>query len=106
MQELTLNNATPNQTEALMAIFKQLNQARKFGAWYGDDINNWELQWGYNNQSGNVYCAISNGVTIATPDFRPSDITYYVYCEENGELEFNTYQEAYEYEAANKAINA
>lgn len=93
--QLTLNNATPNQMEAVMEILGQVKTARQVGCYEGEDVNSWEFDWGYNERSGNVYCAISNGVTIAAPDFRPSQISFYVHDEEGEEEEFDTYEEAY-----------
>lgn len=94
---LTLNNATPNQMEAIMEIAKVLNEARKVEAWeaYPYGLTEWEKEWGYNECSGNVYCALDNGITIAAPDFATGDISFYVITEEGEEEEFETYLEAY-----------
>jgi len=94
--QLTLNNATPNQMEAIMEITHQLKLARQIEAYdflpYGR--TEWEKEWGYNEQSGNVYCALDNGITIAAPDFASGDVSFYIYTEEEGEVEFDQYVQA------------
>jgi hypothetical protein len=95
--QLTLNNATPNQMEAIMEISKVMKEARKVECYnaYPYQFTEWDKEWGYNESSGNVYCALDNGITIAAPDFASGDVSFYIYTEEEGEVECDTYIEAY-----------
>lgn len=93
--QLTLNNATPNQMEAVMEITHQLKLARQIEAYdfFPHERTEWEKEWGYNEITGNVYCALDNGITISAPDFASGDVSFYIYTEE-GEEEFDHYVQA------------
>lgn len=102
-----LNNATPNQLQAVSQIIKEFDSIRKYELQqHFQNAGVFEMVWGYNSQSGNVYCALDNGVTIAAPDYNPNNISYYVYCSEKGEQEFATYSNAFRFAAGEITVSS
>jgi hypothetical protein len=62
-------------------------------------LTNEDYEVGYNEMSGNVWMWFEDlDITIAAPDYRPSQVSFFVVDIDNGhEYEFDTYEEAVEY---------
>lgn len=80
---LAISELTPNQLQALANCITA----------YNSNCMDVEIEeTGYNEQSGNVYLALENGISIAAPDYRPSEVAYYGF---NPETEEELSSESY-----------